>query len=98
MHRVTVGRNQTQRRMLGCHPLKIQGTDPSLFNFSLSLKFPLIMCQLTQYSTHMHMRTQAHTQRHMTAWRREREFGRGQLKDIWGWWVEGRVFLLPQAV
>lgn len=48
--------------MLGCHPQQIQGTDPSLFNFSLSLEFPLIMCQLTQYSMYMHVRTQAHTQ------------------------------------
>lgn len=43
-----------QRRMLESHPLTIQGTDPSLFKFSLSVKFPLIMCQLTQYCMHMH--------------------------------------------
>lgn len=85
-----MGRNHTQRRMLGCHPLQIQRTDPSLFSVSLSLEFPLIMCQLTQCSTYMHVRTQAHTKTHTKlrghrrAWRREKEFGRGQLEDIGG--------------
>lgn len=43
-----------QRSMVGCHPLKIQGTGSSLFSLILLQKCLLIMCQLT-HITHIHM-------------------------------------------
>lgn len=89
IHRVTVGRNRTQRRMLGCHPLQTHGTDPSLFHFSLSLEFPLIMCQLTQCSMYMHVQAQTHTHRHIIRredtggpWERKGSLGENSWKTL----------------
>lgn len=47
-----------QRSMVGCHPLKVQGTGSSLFSFIFSLKCLVIMCQLTHIT--MSRRTHPH--------------------------------------
>lgn len=47
IHRVIVGKNHTQRRMLGCHPRQTQ-RQTLLCLAALSQEFPLIMYHLTQ--------------------------------------------------